>query len=105
MFILFCNLSSSVLFNGNSSDTNLNDGFGLCVSISSLGHGPVLIAIFLLLSVNFGSGLLGLDAKRMDTLSEPRAESKSLSQALELLVAYLGTVLCFVVRCKTNSRT
>lgn len=75
--------------------------------MSSLGHGPVLTVIIPLLSINFESGLLGLDAKKMDSLHETRAESKylDLSQALELLVSFLGRVLCLLVRCKTNSKT
>lgn len=39
------------------------------------------------LPVHFESDLVELDAKRVDALSEPRAEFKSLSQALELLIS------------------
>lgn len=60
------------------------------------------IAIFPWLSVNFGSGLLGLDAKRMDALSQPRAESKSLSQALSTTCTISGD--SFVTRCEMQNK-
>lgn len=74
----------------------------VCVSISSSEHGPVSVAIFQLLSVNFESGLLEGDAKRIDALSGPRAEFKALIQVLSTTCIIPGD--SFVPYCEMQNK-